>query len=131
MAATTYGDISQRTANWAAKEMLKHAEPVLVLSKFGQIKPIPANKAQSVKFRRPVPFATATTPLVEGVTPVSHKITYEDVQVSLQQYGDIVEITDVIDDLAEDPVLSDVTMLAGEQAANTQEELLWLSLIHI
>lgn len=122
---TTYGDISQRTANWAAKEMLKHAEPVLVLGKFGQIKPIPVNKAEQVKFRRPVPFATATTPLVEGVTPVAHKIGYEDVSATLQQYGDLVEITDKVADLSEDPVLSNVLMLTGEQAAATLEELLW------
>lgn len=125
MPMTTYGDISQRTANWASKEFLAHAEPVLVLSKFGQIKPIPQNKAQTAKFRRPVPFATATTPLVEGVTPVSHKITYEDVSVPLLQYGDIVEITDVVADLAEDPVLQHAIMLSGEQAAATTEELLW------
>jgi N4-gp56 family major capsid protein len=125
MPITTYGDISQRTANWAAAQMLKHAEPVLVLNKFGQTKPIPKNTASSAKFRRPIPFATATTPLIEGVTPVAHKISYEDVLVSLQQYGDLVEITDRIDDLAEDPVLSDCVTLSGEQAAATQEELLW------
>ena len=32
MANTTYGTISQRTAAWAATEMLSHAEPILVLS---------------------------------------------------------------------------------------------------
>lgn len=122
---TTYGDISQRTANWAASQMLKHAEPVLVLGKFGQMKPIPKNKAQSAKFRRPNPFSVATTPLTEGVTPSSHKITYTDVPVTLQQYGDIVSITDWIEDLSEDPVLSDVVMLSGEQAAETHETLLW------
>ncbi len=125
MTMTTYGDISQRTANWAAKEMLKHAEPVIVLGKFGQIRPMPQNKAETGKFRRPIPFAAATTPLVEGVTPVSHKIAYEDVPFTLQQFGDIVEITDKVADLSEDAVLSDVLMLTGEQAAATTEELLW------
>lgn len=125
MAITTYGDISQRTANWAAKTMLKHAEPILVLNKFGQIKPIPKNTASSAKFRRPVPFVPKTTPLQEGVTPTSHKITYEDVHVQLQQFGDLVEITDWVADMNEDPVLSDVIMLSGEQAAETEEVLLW------
>lgn len=125
MATTTYGDISQRTANWAAKEMLSHAEPILVLNKFGKTYPVPANKAERAKFRRPIPFLPATTPLVEGVTPTSHKISYEDVEVVLQQYGDIYEITDKVADLAEDPVLSNMIMLAGEQAAETEEMLLW------
>ena len=30
---TTYGVINQRTAAWAATQMLKHAEPVIVLGK--------------------------------------------------------------------------------------------------
>ncbi len=34
-ALTNYGNISQRTAAYAAKQMLEHAQPILVLSKFG------------------------------------------------------------------------------------------------
>lgn len=121
MAQTTYGSISQRTAAWAATEMLAHAEPILVLSKFGQSKPLPANKADTVKFRRPVPFTVSTAPLVEGATPTAQQMSYEDVTVQLQQYGAVTEITDKVDDLAEDPVLKDASMLSGEQAAETIE----------
>lgn len=118
---TTYGDISQRTAAWAAVEMLSHAEPVMVLQKFGMTKPMPKNKANQVKFRRPIPFPAATTPLTEGVTPTSQKMQYEDVSATLRQYGKPIEITDVVMDLSEDPVLQDASMLAGEQAALTGE----------
>lgn len=121
MATTNYGDISQRTAYHAAAVMLAHAEPVIVLGKFGQTKPVPRNTANKVKFRRPIPYPINTTPLIEGVTPVAHKIQYEDVPVTLYQFGDIVEITDVIEDTAEDPVLNDMSMLAGENAAETIE----------
>lgn len=121
MATTEYGDISQRTAAWAAQEMLAHAESVQVLTKFGQTKPVPKNKADTVKFRRPVPFGAATTPLTEGVTPTAQQMSYEDVSVTLAQYGAVVDITDKIEDLAEDPVLSDASMLCGEQAAETAE----------
>jgi N4-gp56 family major capsid protein len=121
MPQTTYGDISQRTAAYAATEMLSHAEPILVLSKFGQSKPLPANKADTVKFRRPVPFTVSTAPLVEGATPSSQQMSYEDVTVQLQQYGAVTEITDKVQDLAEDPVLKDASMLSGEQAAETIE----------
>lgn len=121
MAQTTYGDISQRTAAYAAKEMLAHAEPILVLSKFGQNKPLPKNTADNVKFRRPVPFTVSTTPLVEGATPTAQQMAYEDVPVTLAQYGAVCEITDKVDDLSEDPVLKDAAMLSGEQAAETVE----------
>jgi len=125
MATTTYGSISQRTAAWAATEMLQHAEPILVLSKFGQSKPLPKNKADTVKFRRPVPFGALETALAEGTTPSAQQMQYEDVQVQLDQWGAFVEITDVVADLAEDPVLSDASMLCGEQAAETVEYQTW------
>ena len=122
---TTYGDISQRTAAWAATEMLAHAEPVLILSKMGLTKPMPKNKAETVKFRRPIPFAAATTPLVEGVTPTAQKVAYEDVTATLKQYGRPIEITDKVADLCEDPVLQTASMLAGEQAGATIEQVLF------
>lgn len=123
MTTTAYGDISQRTAAYAAVEMLSHAEPILVLSKFGQSKPLPKNTADTVKFRRPVPFSVATTPLTEGVTPSAQQMSYEDVSVQLAQYGAVVEITDKVADMSEDPVLKDASMLCGEQAAETVEML--------
>ena len=125
---TTYGSISQRTAAWAATEMLQHAEPVLVLSKFGTPKPLPKNKADSVKFRRPVPFKGLKTPLTEGVTPSAQQMQYEDVQATIDQWGAFVEITDKVQDLAEDPVLQDAAQLCGEQAAETIEIQTWAAL---
>ena len=125
MTTTTYGDISQRTAAWAATEMLAHAEPQLVLSKFGLAKPIPKNTAEGAKFRRPIPFGAATTPLVEGAAPAAQVMAYEDVPVTLDQYGAVVEITDKVADMSEDPVLSDASMLCGEQAGETLEQLIW------
>ena len=41
------------------------------------------------------------------------------------QYGDLIEISDRVHDMAEDPVLSNASMLAGEQAAETKELILW------
>ena len=125
MASTTYSNLSQRTNAYAAKEMLAHAEPIACLSKFGMIKPMPKNKANTIKFRRPVPLAVATTPLTEGTPPTSQALSYEDVTVALSQYGNVVEITDVVHDLAEDPVLKDASMMCGEQAMETIETLMW------
>lgn len=125
MAQSKYGDISQRTGTYAMVKMLSHAEPILVLSKFAQNKPLPKNKADNAKFRRPVPFAKATTPLTEGVTPTAQQMSYEDVPVTIKQYGAVAEITDVVQDLCEDPVLNDASMLSGEQAAETIEDIVW------
>jgi N4-gp56 family major capsid protein len=123
--STKYGDINQRTAAWAESKMLEHAEPILVLEKFADAKPLPRNTADNIKFRRPIPYAVSTTQLVEGVTPVPKQMQYEDVPVSMGQYGSVIEITDKVADMAEDPVLADAAMLAGEQAAETKELILW------
>jgi len=125
MATTGYGDISQRTAAYAAVQMLDHAEPVIVLQKFGMPKPMPKNKAETVKFRRPVPYAKSTVPLAEGVTPASDSFGYEDVSCTLRQYGRWSELTDKIEDLCEDPVLQDMSMMLGECAAETIEAVLY------
>lgn len=122
---TKYNDISPRTTVYAAAQMLAHAEPILVLNKLAQSKPIPQNKSQTIKFRRPKPFAPAVNPLTEGVRPAAQKMVYEDVECQIKQYGAYVEITDVIQDTHEDPVLKDITQLSGEQAAETTEMITW------
>jgi len=123
--ATTYSDISQRTTVWAEGKMLEHAEPILVLDKFGDTKPLPKNKADTITFRRPVPYTVSMTQLVEGVTPAPKSISYEDVSVQMGQYGDLFELSDRVADMNEDPVLANASMLLGEQAAETKELILW------
>ena len=127
MTATTSTDaaISQRTTLYAMREMLKHAAPVVILDKFGLTQPMPKNKSVNAKFRRPLVFTAATTPLVEGVTPSSTQFGYEDVSVTIRQYGQVVTITDVIEDTHEDPVLNDATVQAGENIGRTMEALNW------
>lgn len=125
MTTNSYGSIGQRTAAWASKEMLAHALPVEVLARFALSKPIPKNTAEGASFRRAIPFPPATTPLTEGVTPAGRAMQYENVPVTLYQYGDYVEITDKVMDMMEDPVLKDASSLCGEQAAETIENLLW------
>lgn len=125
MAMTKYSDagVSPRTNVYAERQMLKHAGPVIVLDKFGMTRPMPKNKTQTIKFRRPKVFTAATTPLVEGVTPTATQFKYEDVQATLKQYGQVVEVTDVIEDTHEDPVLNDATEQAGENIGRTIEAL--------
>lgn len=134
----TYGDISPRTAAYVMKELLTRAMPYMVIEKFGQSYPIPTNNTQTAKFRRYflqgatgsagsgsgayfVPLAL--TPLVEGVTPAGNRLATQDYTVKLNQYGDYVTITDVVQDTHEDPVLREATTIMAEQAAMTIETI--------
>jgi N4-gp56 family major capsid protein len=122
---TTYTGLSQRTNVYAAVEMLAHAQPLAVLTKFGLTKPLPKNKAETMKFRRAVPFPKLTVALSEGVTPTSRVMQYEDVSVTLDEYGDVVETSDRVRELSEDPAIKDAAELLGEQAVETQESVCW------
>lgn len=125
MAIITSGlaGISQRTNVYAERQMLAHAGPVTVLEKFGKSVRMPKNKSTTIKFRRPIVFTAAVTPLVEGVTPTSTNFTYEDVTATLKQFGQVSIVTDVIEDTHEDPVLNDVTRQSGENIGRTIEAL--------
>lgn len=123
MATVTYGDISPKVAGVAAKELLTRATPLLIIEKFCQTKPLPSNSTKQMIFRRYNSLELATTPLTEGVTPTGKTLTKTDVPVTLQQYGDWVEISDVIADTHDDPVLMETMGLLGEQAAETIETL--------
>lgn len=118
---TAYGDISPRVGIIASAMALKHAAPIIVLGKLGQVMPVPKNKGQQVKFRGPKTLATATTPLTEFVTPTAQKLEYRDVSVNLARYGSWSAISDDITDTHEDPVLKDLMEITGEQAAETME----------
>jgi N4-gp56 family major capsid protein len=122
---TRYSDagVSPRTNVFAERQMLKHAMPVMVLEKLGLARQMPKNKTETISFRRPRTFTAATTPLLEGVTPTSTAFSYDTVQVALNQYGMVVEVTDKIEDLAEDPVLNDASTQAGENIGRTMEAL--------
>ncbi|KRC36234.1 N4-gp56 family major capsid protein [Acidovorax sp. Root219] len=122
---TVYGDITPRTAAYAVDKMLERAQPMLNMAKFAVVTAVPKGKTKVVKWRRYGRLAPTTTPLTEGVTPAAGNITSTDVSATLDQYGQRVQITDVIQDTHEDPVLSELSESLGETAGQTQEMILY------
>jgi N4-gp56 family major capsid protein len=123
MTVQVYGDITPRTAAHAVVKMLTRGIPYLILEKFGQTYVMPTKSTKVAKFRRYNALSLATDPLVEGVTPVGKTVTVTDVTATLQQYGDYVTHSDVIEDTHEDPYLQQVSELLGEQSGQTVETL--------
>ena len=121
MSQTVFGDISPRVAAHAQVKLLSRGIPYLCLEQFGQGAPVPTRSSKTTKFRRYESFPATPSALTEGVTPSARKLTNTDITATLAQYGDRVEITDVIMDTHEDPVLAEATDILGEQAANMLE----------
>ena len=122
---TVYGDITPRTAAYAVDKMLERAMPQLNMAKFAVVTAVPKGKTKVVKWRRYGKLAASTSALSEGVTPSAGSITSTDVTATLAQYGQRVQITDVIMDTHEDPVLNEFAMSLGETAGETQELIVY------
>ena len=112
-----YGDIQPRTAVRAAKKFLRVAQPLMVTQRFGQEDEQPRNTSLRRKWRRYNSFPVSTAPLQEGITPPGHPVTYTDVECILRQYGDRANLTDIITDAHEDPIMDIFMERTGEQAA--------------
>lgn len=127
----TYSLVPSRNLIMAEREMLKHAMPIKVLSTFGTQKQIPQNKTDTVVFRRALPIdagsngapnITASNYLLqEGVTPGSRTIAYQDVQVTLQQYGVLMKLSSKAEAMYEDDIPGDMVKLVGEHMASIEE----------
>jgi N4-gp56 family major capsid protein len=120
---TSYGDISPRVGIKAAAKLLKRGQHLMVTERFGTIDPQEKKKGKIRKWRRYHSHPRATAPLAEGIPPQGQKLSYTDITATLEQYGDSAALTDVIQDTHEDPVLDESMTLAGEQAAETVEEI--------
>jgi len=120
---TLYGDISPRTNFVAYGKLLARVTPGLVTERIAQTKPMPKGKGRTMVFRRYIALAVATTPLQEGVTPPASKPAYVDVECTLEQFGDWIGITDVIQDTHEDPVLAEFRSLQARQMRETREAI--------
>lgn len=105
------------------RNLLDRAIPADVHGRFGQVRPIATRSGNQIKFRRYESLPPATTPLSEGVTPSGSQITTTDVTATLSQYGDYVNVSDMVDLTNQDAVLTEVGMVLGEQAGVTVDQV--------
>jgi N4-gp56 family major capsid protein len=130
-----YSTVPSRNLIMAERTMLKRAEPIKVLSTFGTNKEVPQNKTDTVVFRRALPLDAASSGaatgapqvnasdylLQEGTTPTARTISYQDVTVTLQQYGVLLKLSSKAESLYEDDIPGDMTAIAGEHMGTIEE----------
>lgn len=105
------------------RNLLENLRALLVLDRWGQVRPLSRAHGNRIKFRRANTLAVATTPLVEGVTPSGGSFTYSDITEVVKQYGAWLPLTDLVDLMNVDNVIVDMTTEQGYQAGETIEEL--------
>lgn len=121
--ATTGNDLSPEMRTYYDDELIQNAEPYLVHDRFGQKKPIPKGNGKTIQFRKYDPLPKALTPLVEGVKPTGRKLNVTTIEATVDQYGDYVEISDMLDLTAVDDNLLEASVLLGSQAGRTLDTI--------
>lgn len=124
MGNITRTQIPAEVANVYDRNLLMRAVPLLVHTKWAQIRDIKVNEGTStVKFRRYSNLVANTTPLSEGITPLGGSVTLTDITATPLYYGDYLLVTDVVQYESADPVLTEFSGLLGDQAGDTLDQL--------
>lgn len=116
---TTDPGMSAEMIEFYDRTLLMNAEPKLVHDQWAQKRNIPKNNGDTIKFRRYTQLPKALTPLTEGVTPKGTKMTVTDLSAKVHQYGDYIEMSDILLLEAIDNNLVEAMKLLGSQAGRT------------
>ena len=103
--------------------LIDEATSNLVHDQFGQKRPIPANGGKTIEFRKFAPLAKATTPLTEGVTPDGKSLSVSTITATVNQYGDYITQSDVLELTSLDNTILEATKLLGRQAGVTLDTI--------
>ena len=103
--------------------LIDEAQANLVHYQFGQKRPIPKGGGKTIEFRKFAPLAKATTPLTEGVTPDGKSLTVSTITATVNQYGDYITQSDVLELTALDNTILEATKLLGRQAGMTLDTI--------
>ena len=101
------------------KTLLELASPNLVHMQFGQKRSIPPHGGRTIEFRKMKPLAKNANTITEGITPAGSKMTVVPLTATLNQYGDYIEQTDLIETTSIDNTVIEATKLLADQAGRT------------
>ena len=120
---TTDDGMSVEMKTFYDKTLIRLAKANLVHDQFAQRKPIPKNGGKTIEFRKYDPLPKATTPLTEGVTPNGKKLNVTNITATVDQYGDYVELSDMLIMTAIDNNVVEATEQIADQAGRTLDTI--------
>ena len=101
------------------KTLITLASANLVHEQFGQKRPIPANNGKTIQFRKFSRLPKALKAITEGETPAGNKLSVTGVTCTVDQYGDYIEQTDMLELTAVDNTIVEATKELAGQAGLT------------
>ena len=116
---TNENALSPEMKTFYDKTLITLAGANLVHEQFGQRRPIPKHGGKTVEFRRFSKLPKALTAITEGVTPAGNKLNVSAVSCTVDQYGDYIEQTDMLELTAVDNTIVEATKELASQAGLT------------
>ncbi len=116
-------NLSAEMKTFYDKTLITLASPYLVHDQFGQKRDIPKNGGKIIEFRKFSSLPKALTPLTEGVTPTGNKLNVSSVTATIEQYGDYIEQTDLLELTAIDNTIVEATKQLSAQAGLTMDTI--------
>ena len=116
-------DLSVEMKTFYDMTLIDEASANLVHDQFGQKRPIPANGGKTIEFRKFDALPKATTPISEGVTPVGKSLKATAITATVEQYGDFITQSDVLELTSLDNTILEATKLLGKQAGMTLDTI--------
>lgn len=120
---TGTGDLAPEMKTFYDKALITLAEPKLVHEQFAKKKPIPRNGGKTIEFRKFSKLPKALTPITEGVTPAGNKLAVSAMTATVEQFGDYIEQTDLLELTAIDNTILEATKELASQAGLTLDTI--------
>ena len=120
---TTDPGLSVENKTFYDMALIREASPNLIHDQFGQKRPIPKNGGKKIEFRKYASLPKALTPLTEGISPNGKKLSVDSIEAEVNQYGDYVCLSDVLDLTAIDNNVLEATQAIGKQAGLTLDTI--------
>lgn len=118
---TGVNQLTAEQAEFYQRTMLERLLPELFFMKYGEKKNIPKNSGATTSFRRLNSLAVSTTAITEGVTPDGVNLDITKISATVSQYGNWTKISDFINMVGLDPLLTEASELLGENAGESMD----------
>lgn len=120
----TLTTLSLEAANFYDRNLLYRAKQAQIFYKAGQAKNLRKNDGNVIRWRRFNALTPNTNTLSEGITPTATALSMSEVTATVAQYGAYGQVTDMLDMVGIDPVITEATDVFGQQAGESIETVL-------
>jgi N4-gp56 family major capsid protein len=120
-ATASVNALTAEQAEFYNRTMLERLLPELFFMKYGEKKNIPKHNGAVTSFRRLNSLAVSTTEITEGVTPDGVNLDIAKVSATVKEYGNWTKISEFINMVGLDPLLTEASELMGENAGESMD----------